>query len=314
MKTKLITIKPKTHDEWIKQRQLGIGSSEVGTIMGVNPYESPYQLWLRKTSREPAKEQPFAMTAGHYLEDAVSRFWADETGHTIIKSSAGDWLCFREDAPHMRVSPDRIYFIGKRRTLKSQGILECKTTQMTIDPDNIPLYWFCQLQYQMGVYGVNHGAIAWLTAGREFGCKTFAFNQPFYDQIRCKVTEFWLNNIQQDIAPEPTSPKDILLMYDKHTSGKSTEADGDVFQDVVNIRYLKEQKKRIETELEEAENKIKMMMLDSETLQCHGITLATWRTSKDSSKIDVEKLKTEYPDIYDKCLITVPGKRIFRLY
>ena len=34
--------------EWLKWRAKGIGSSDIGTIMGVNPYKTPYQLWSEK--------------------------------------------------------------------------------------------------------------------------------------------------------------------------------------------------------------------------------------------------------------------------
>ena len=39
MATKLI--KPKTHEDWLLHRASGIGSSEVGTILGVNPFDQP---------------------------------------------------------------------------------------------------------------------------------------------------------------------------------------------------------------------------------------------------------------------------------
>ena len=74
-------IRPATHEEWLEVRKSGIGSSEVATIVGLNPWETPYQLWRRKRGLDAPKPENFAMKAGHYLEDAVSRFWADETGH-----------------------------------------------------------------------------------------------------------------------------------------------------------------------------------------------------------------------------------------
>ena len=60
--------------------------------LGLNPFETPYQLWRRKKGFDPPKAENFAMKAGHYLEDAVSRFYADETHRDIIKRSAGDWI------------------------------------------------------------------------------------------------------------------------------------------------------------------------------------------------------------------------------
>ena len=39
------TIRPATHQEWLDERKKGIGSSEAGTIMGVNKFDTPYSLW-----------------------------------------------------------------------------------------------------------------------------------------------------------------------------------------------------------------------------------------------------------------------------
>ena len=40
-----------THEEWLQQRQTGIGSSEASIILGLSNYESPYSLWEIKTGR-----------------------------------------------------------------------------------------------------------------------------------------------------------------------------------------------------------------------------------------------------------------------
>ena len=90
-------IRPANREEWLTHRQEGIGSSEVATILGLNPWETPYQLWRRKKGLDAPKEETFAMKAGHYLEDAVSMFWHDETGRNIIKRSAIDWLILNAD-------------------------------------------------------------------------------------------------------------------------------------------------------------------------------------------------------------------------
>lgn len=41
-------IRPKDRNEWLEHRKSGIGSSEVATILGLNPWETPYQLWRRR--------------------------------------------------------------------------------------------------------------------------------------------------------------------------------------------------------------------------------------------------------------------------
>ena len=108
----------KNHEDWLKSREGGIGSSEVGTILGLNQWETPYQLWLRKTGQVPAVEQEnFLMKAGHYLEDTISRFYADEAGVDIVKASAKEFVVVDKERPYMRVSPDRYaYPVGAKKT------------------------------------------------------------------------------------------------------------------------------------------------------------------------------------------------------
>lgn len=51
-------IRPKDRAEWLEYRKDGIGSSEVATILGLNPWETPYQLWRRKKGWTPPKTKP----------------------------------------------------------------------------------------------------------------------------------------------------------------------------------------------------------------------------------------------------------------
>jgi putative phage-type endonuclease len=166
-------IRPKDHAEWLQHRSFGIGSSEVATIVGLNPWESKYQLWRRKKGLDPAKEETFAMKAGHYLEDAVSRFWEDETGNHVIKSSAGDWIAVDTQSPWLRVSPDRTYFLGRKRLTCNKGILECKTTNSfpvmkDLRTGSFPDRWYCQMMHYLAVTGKKKAYLAVLVASRDF--------------------------------------------------------------------------------------------------------------------------------------------------
>lgn len=39
------------HEEWLAIRSKYIGGSDAGTVVGLNPYNSPYALWAEKTDR-----------------------------------------------------------------------------------------------------------------------------------------------------------------------------------------------------------------------------------------------------------------------
>lgn len=306
-------IRPKDREEWLQYRQSGIGSSEVATILGLNPWETPYQLWRQKKGLDTPKEENFAMRAGHYLEDAVSRFWHDETGRDIIKRSAIDWLAVNKDKPYMRVSPDRTYWLTESRKPSDKGILECKTTQMRVDEDDLPKHWFCQVQYQLGVSELTQGSLAWLTQGREFGYKDIALVPDFFAWIEEEVTKFWVDNIQGNVEPEAQSVEDVVLKYNRHTDGKIIEVSDDIFTTCNDLKALKEQIAKLDEQKDALEEKIKLGFGDAEAISYGGQTIATWKAPKPSEKFDSKAFEKEHPDIAKAYMKPYQGARRFLL-
>ena len=313
-------IRPQDRREWLKQRGFGIGSSEVGTILGLNPWDTPYQLWRRKMGMDAPKEENFAMRAGHYLEDAVSKFYADATGKEIIKASAGDWLIVNNEREYLRVSPDRTFWIpGRTKSDKNKGILECKTTQMKIEKDNVPMHWYSQLQYQLGVAELEQGALAWLIAGREFDYLEVEFDKEFYEYMVGEVERFWIDNIKGGKEPDMFNVDDVVLRNPRHVAGHYIEADGELLEELAELRDIKSEVSRLDARKKELEERVKMIMGDAEALVAPGSTqakpqvLATWKTSKDSLKFDEKKFAAENPDIYAKYQFTKSGSRTFLL-
>ena len=313
-------IKAKDRKEWLQHRGFGIGSSEVGTILGLNPWETPYQLWRRKMGIDAPKEENFAMRAGHYLEDAVSKFYADATGKEIIKASAGDWLIVNDERDYLRVSPDRTFWLPNMpKNDRNKGILECKTTQMKIDENDLPMHWFCQLQYQLGVAELQHGALAWLTAGRDFGYKDIVFDQEFFEYMVGEVERFWVDNIKGGKEPDMFNVDDVVLRNPRHVVGKFIEANDEILEELAELRDIKSEVSRLDARKKELEERVKMMMGDAEALVAPGSSqakpqmLATWKTSKDSLKFDEKKFAAENPDTYAKYQFTKSGSRTFLL-
>lgn len=307
-------IRPSNREEWLQHRQSGIGSSEVATIVGLNPWETPYQLWRRKLGIDPPKQESFAMKAGHYLEDAVAQFWHDETGQDIIKRSAVDWIVVNADKPYMRVSPDRTYWLaGLPHSNANKGILECKTTQMSIDPDDIPKHWFCQVQYQLGVAELEQGSLAWLCSGREFGYKNLSLVPDFYGWLVEEVERFWVDNIQGKQEPTAANVQDVLLKYSRHTDGKIVEVNDEVFEAYKSLKELKDELAAIEERKTELEDKIKLGFGDAEAISYGGQTIATWKAPKPSSKFDAKAFTAAHPDLAKEYTVTTQGARRFLL-
>ena len=303
-------IKAKDRQEWLQLRGQGIGSSEVATIVGLNPWETPYQLWRRKKGLDAPKQESFAMRAGHILEDAVARFYQEESGRKVIKSSAGDWLAVDDERPYLRVSPDRTFFIeGRSNKMENKGILECKTTQMTIDPDDLPKHWFCQLQYQLGVAGYEHGALAWLTGGRSFDYRNIDLVPDFFAWLVEEVERFWTDNIEGDQEPAPLNVADTVLKYVRHTDGKVVECTAEMLDVIDKLREVKQQMKEMDDTKTQLEDAVKVFFADAEALTFEGKTIATWKAPKASNKFDAKAFEEAHPDMAAQFVKQVQGAR-----
>ncbi len=307
-------VRPTDRDAWLKEREKGIGSSEATTLMGVNHYEDRFKLFQRKTHRIPPKESSEQMELGHHLEPAVASRFAEMTGAWIDPASVEDWIARDDEKPYLQVSPDRIWIPqGEEHTAENWRILECKTTGMSVDEDDIPSYWYCQLQYQMGVMGIRKGALAWISSFPvfNFGYKEIDFNPAYYNLVVQAIDEFWNNHIIPDVAPEPEALEDLRAKYNKTATlkGKTLIADDWMEEDFDELIRLKEaisenekRKKELEAELEKAIMGYEIIYRqDKQTL----IATRLPKTAKTAFNLDL--FKEEYPELYEKYLEERPS-------
>lgn len=304
-------IKYKSREEWLQNRSKGIGASEAGTVLGLNPWETPYQLWRRKKGIDPPKAENFAMVAGHLLEDAVAQFFKRESHCHIIKASTDDYTITNTDTPYLRVSPDRTFWrVSATHNEASKSILECKTTQMQIDADDLPKHWFCQLQMNLGVGEYKDGALAWLTAGREFGYRDIDFDPEFFGWMRDEITKFWLDYIVGNQEPPAYSAQDVLLKSPLHVAGKEVTATKEILEQIARLKELKVQNKKLEIEQDEIEDNLKLFFGDAESIVSDsGKTLATWKAPKASEKFDAKAYQADHPKECAKYIKQVQGAR-----
>lgn len=301
------TVKHLTNEEWLLEREKGIGSSEATALMGVSHYDNPYQLFMRKTHRLPPKPSSEQMELGHHLEPAVASRFAELTGAWIDPESVGDWLAIDTEREYLRVSPDRIWVPeGEDRVKENWRILECKTTGMSVDPDAIPDYWYCQVQYQMGVMGIRRGAVAWISSFPvlNFGYREIDFNPDYYDLLVSTIDRFWKEHILADVAPEPTEIEDLRAAYPagraavKGETLAATPRMEAMFRELCVLKEsISEQKKR-ETELKEQFEAA--MMGYGAVVQEDGTVIATRGPKEMKPRLNTEELKREYPSIYSR--------------
>ncbi len=307
--SKPIKIHCSTHDDWLNNREDGIGSSDIATLLGLNPFETPYQLWQYKTGKLPPKTENFFMKAGHYLEDAVAKFYEDESGRKVINNSSCEDIYVHPNYSWARVSPDRLFWLDEKRSGDNKGILECKTTQKEIDRDNLPPYWFTQVQYQLGVMGRTHASLAWLSHGRSFDYSDIDFVPDYFDWIMGEAEAFYTKYIVADAEPLLVNSADVISKFPVQAMGTFVEADDQLIKNIEHLKTIKESIKDLETQRDNLEGAVKLFMGEAESLDNNGDVLATWKAPKPSMSFDKKRFESENPDIYKKYLVSINGSR-----
>lgn len=277
-------IRPASHEEWLAERGKGIGASEVGAIIGVSPFDTPFSIFLKKTGQVTPEPENEAMLMGHLLEEAVAKRWEMATGEKVIKASAADIIYVHPEYDFMRATPDRIVR-GRKK------LLECKTTITDIDPEDIPAHWVAQVQFQMYVTGIHDCDLAYLVKGRFFGYVNIHYDEEFAEFIAEKVKEFWNENVLGGKEPDAISVSDFD--YKGSEPGKTLEADDKALAEVISLRKLNKVLNEEETEANRLKDGIKLYMGDAESLVFDGNVIATWKTGARGRAF---RLKDKYID------------------
>ncbi|EMF0299936.1 YqaJ viral recombinase family protein, partial [Enterococcus hirae] len=220
-----------SHQEWLEDRKRGIGGSDVATVLGLNKYKSPYQLWLEKTGQIELKDSESEPAYwGNVLEEVVAKEFQERTGKKVRRRNQ----VFEHPLhPFLRANIDR-------DVVGENAILECKTANQFFskewEGEEVPLSYLCQVQHYMNVLNKDYCYIAVLIGGQRFIWKRVERDQELIDIITERLVDFWETNIiggEEPLIDGSKATSDFLK--ERYSELDSTEimlhADYDVLLD-----------------------------------------------------------------------------------
>ena len=178
--------------EWHSERARGIGGSEVGTILGLNPWESAYALWAKKTGKIPSEiKENWAIRFGKAFEDPILVLWQEEHPEYDVYTT-GTYQ--DENCDYRHANPDAIAIHKKTGEMK---VIEVKTARQTWE--DVPPAYVAQVLHYMGVLKIQSGVIV-AVAGMTWNEYEVEYNQLQIDIQNEYLEKFW-DSVQQDIKP-----------------------------------------------------------------------------------------------------------------
>lgn len=291
-------------EEWLKERQKGIGGTDVAAILGLNPWKTPLQVWEEKMAPAPVEqEETPAMRAGKKLEAAIAEWFTEETGLTTFKAEE---LIKHPDHPVLFANPD--YYYLRPISIPSnenelgevvKGILEIKTTSKEAYQkweDEIPISYWCQIQHYMYVTGLKEGKFALLISGRDFRTLDVERDDEWLNIAIPRLLDWWEKHIVGKTPPEPVNNEDIKKLYPK-SRPVEVAANEVLLKTVEEWKRVKEQISKLKAHQEELEFQIKAVMKDAEIMKYNGLPLVSWKSSE-REYFDSKKFKKENPELY----------------
>ena len=279
--------------EWLELRKLGIGGSDAGAIAGMNPWKSPFSVYLEKTSDDIKEvEDNERMRVGRDLEDYVARRFEEATGKKVRRNN---FMLQSEEYPFMLANVDR-------EVMGENAVLECKTTSSYNKKEweeGIPLHYHLQVLHYMLVGNYDKGYIACL-----IGNEAFIYHEIERDEETLKYlieieSRFW-DNLQKGIIPNPDGSDDCdNAIKEKYKYSQEDEILLSVDESKFGLlQELKEIQKDTEKKIKQIEQEIKLDLGEFES-GTSGKWKATWKPQSRTT-IDSKKLKEEQPEIAEK--------------
>lgn len=294
------------HEQWLKNRKLGLGGSDISAIVGLNPWKSALSVYLDKTSQElreiPDNER---MRIGRDLENYVAKRFEEATGKKVRRQN---FTLQHEKYPFMLANVDR-------EVVGENAVLECKTTSSYGSKNwltGVPAYYELQVLHYMLVGGYEKGYVAVLIGNEKFLWYEVNRDEEMIEYLKKIETEFWENHIEKNVLPSPDGSSDYNEELKKRYSFTDSESIDITSSDekLDRLNELKEMSKDIETKIKKLEQEIKLEIGEHE----QGIGSrykVSWKPQSRNS-IDTKKLKEEQLDIYNQYL-TSTETRVFRI-
>lgn len=247
-KAKLLGVFENGTPEWHEVRADGIGGSEVGTIMGLNRWESAYYLHHLKTGDLPPKElDSFPADLGNILEPVIMG--------PLLKLKHPDWEVFttgtyqHETLPYLHANPD-----GLAKVEGEWIIVEAKTSRNYWS--EVPAQYIAQVQHYMNVMGLKRAVIIGLVAMDwvEYWIDADSFEQRVIEQT---AQTFW-RGVTEATAPDwdgSSSTYETVRQLHPDIDGTEVEIDG-----LHNLPLAQAEFDRAEAELRKQKSEVLNLM------------------------------------------------------
>jgi len=195
-------------------------------------------------------------------------------------------------------------------------LLECKTASPfnqsdwgELGTDEVPMSYLVQCLWYLAITNIDRCDVAVLFGNSDFRIYEVYRDKELEDLIIAKAAAFWNDYVQQDTPPPAQSEADYHQLFKKEVIGKAIEADQGVCELTSKLQLLNSEIKSKEMEISHIKQTIMEKMGEAELLTYQGQVLATWKSPKQSYRIDSKRLEVEHPELIPQYQMPIQNSR-----
>lgn len=279
-----------SHEEWLEHRQKSIGGSDAPSIIGLNPFSSPYTVWADKLGKIPPKEDNEAMRQGRDLEAYVAERFCEATGKKVRRENN---ILINPDYPFAHANVDRMV-VGE------DAGLECKTTSAlsmkNFKNGAFPDTYYVQCVHYLMVTGCKRWYLGVLVLNREFMVFVIERDEEEIAALAKSEEEFW-RLVESKESPVPdgsastTGTISVLYPESNDESVNLFAYDTDLQQYMAITAQIKE----LEKLRDEVANRVKAFLGEAGRGESDHYKVSFASTSR--STFDAKRFAAEHGDI-----------------
>lgn len=324
----------KNREQFLADRRTCLGGSDIGVIVGVCRWKTPYQLWEEKTGRVVDDADSLPMRFGTHAESFVASEYVRSTGRRVERFNA----MLRHPSAPIGGHIDRLVIPeGKSRAAVRGRIvtdrgLECKTVGAFAagrdgewgpdGGDQIPESYLLQCATYMALTGCEHWDLAALIGNTEVRIFPLRRDLELEAGLIEIASQWWTDHVLADVPPDPTTEAEARQRWRAHQPGKILEVDGPTVDLLKALAAAKAKVKAAEAEEQGVKDQLMPRLADADQIIFQGAPLATFRANRDSVRIDWQGLGGRLLEDVDEetravwlrdYAKNVPGPRVLRL-
>lgn len=313
-----------------KERQSGIGSSDMPAILGISPFRSSVDVYLDKIGERPATPVSDAMRVGLKLEPVIASEYQELTdtvlneGETFFRHPYHDWFITHPDRfvldSHRNF--DRLLELksigpwAQRLKSKYQGGYVGEDMWGEPGTDEVPEYVIAELQHRLEIintmFGIEYADVAAFFRGpAETKIYTVKYDPELGKLMLDRAMKFWFDHVlKKDPPAMDGSPAATELLKRKFPRSEAVEitATPVVEATVEQLKLVYQEQAVIDRSVAKLEQEIRFVMGKAGVLNV-GDERITWKQDKPGQKVDREAiLKALRPLVDDESYHAIVAK------